>query len=72
MKSDKYNQDDVVLASPSIQDQTLTKIPIYDYKTSGWKWIILLLASILLMANYFCYDNLSPIQNTLEKDLGIT
>ena len=33
---------------------------------------MLILASALLMANYFCYDNPGPIEKTLEIDLGIT
>ncbi len=36
------------------------------------RWLVLLLGGIVIFANYYLYDALSPIKSILEKDLGFS
>lgn len=36
------------------------------------RWLVLVLGGIVIFANYYLYDALSPLKSILEKDLGFT
>lgn len=43
-----------------------------NIRDSFWKWVMLLMSSIVLSANFFCYDNPASIEVTLESEFGIS
>ena len=36
-----------------------------------WRWLILLVVSLVMFGSYYIYDSLSPINEFIQKDMGI-
>ena len=42
------------------------------FRFSRWKWFMLFLMNIILLGNFYCYDNPQGLQTHLTKDLNIS
>jgi MFS family permease len=36
-----------------------------------WRWLILLIVSLVMFGSYYIYDSLSPINDYIQKDMGL-
>ena len=36
-----------------------------------WRWLILLVVSLVMFGSYYIYDSLSPINEFIQQDMGI-
>ncbi|NIM89454.1 MAG: MFS transporter [Candidatus Aminicenantes bacterium] len=36
-----------------------------------WRWLILILVSLVMFGSYYIYDSLSPINDYIQKDMGL-
>jgi MFS family permease len=36
-----------------------------------WRWLILLMVSLVMFGSYYIYDSLSPINDYIQKDMGL-
>ena len=40
-------------------------------KKQWWRWLILLVVSLVMFGSYYIYDSLSPINEFIQQDMGI-
>ena len=60
----KLNPSTKITTSPGLRKKM--------FKETRWKWTMLVLVSVLMMGNYFCYDNPGVIEDTCEKDMDVS
>jgi hypothetical protein len=41
-------------------------------KASWWRFLVIILASLLLFGNMYAFDNPQALEDSLEKELNIT
>ena len=53
------------MADPQVVAETPQPSPMY-------RWVVLIVISLAMFANYYVYDSIAPIADILKSDLGFT
>ncbi len=53
-------------------DQQAAAEPIAPQPSSMYRWVVLVVISLAMFANYYVYDSIAPIADLLKSELGIT
>ena len=60
------------LANYFLNDQYMNDKSITPVNIKSLRWVILFIVSLMMAANYYFYDALSPLQNLLREHLGFS
>ncbi len=53
-------------------DSQVTAEPIAPQPSSMYRWVVLIVISLAMFANYYVYDSIAPIADLLKSELGFT
>ena len=53
-------------------DQQAAAEPIVPQPSSMYRWVVLVVISLAMFANYYVYDSIAPIADLLKSELGFT
>jgi len=53
-------------------DPQVAAEPIAPQPSSMYRWVVLIVISLAMFANYYVYDSIAPIADILKSELGFT